>query len=247
MKVKVLEKDPTHVKFEIDGTNPAFVNSLRRTILCRVPTLAIDEVTFVKNTSGLFDESLAHRLGLIPWKFDPKTFRRDENVEFSLKAKGPVEVKAKNIKFPKGIEPVNPDLLVISLYKDQEIDLEANARLGEGMDHAKWQSAVVSYQYCPEIKIGPVKNAKEISDACPTNVFEVKGSKLNISDLNACSICQRCADLSEGKIEVSDRADKFIFSVESVSGLTPKEIVLEALKILNEEVEDFKDSLKTLK
>ncbi len=247
MNIKILETEKNFLRFEIDGTNPAFVNSLRRTMLSRISTLAIDDVTFIKNGSGLFDESLAHRLGLIPWTFDLKNLKEDDEIEMSLKAKGPMEVKAKDIKTPKGINPVNPDLLVISLFKDQEVDLEAKARLGKGTEHIKWQSAVVAYQYYPEIKIGHVKNVDEILAGCPNNVFEVKNGKLEVKRIENCSLCLRCQELSDGEITVKDRPDRFIFTVESVSGLKPKEIVLEALKILQGDVSEFQDNIKSLK
>jgi len=247
MNIKILETENNFLRFEIDGTNPAFVNSLRRTILSRVPTLAIDDVTFIKNDSGLFDESLAHRLGLIPWSFDLKDLKKSDEIQMSLKAKGPMEVKAKDIKTPKGVAPVNPELLVISLFKGQEINLEAMARIGKGTEHIKWQSAVVSYQYYPEIKIGSVKNVDEILSGCPNNVFEVKNGKLEVKRIDNCSLCLRCQELSGGKITVKDRPDRFIFTVESVSGLKPKEIVLEALNILEEDVSEFQDSIKVLK
>ncbi len=247
MNIDILEKDENQIRMIIDGTNPAFVNALRRVMLGRVPTLAIDDVTFIKNNSGLFDESLAHRLGLIPWKFDQKSLNKDGFVEMSLKIKGPADVKAKDIKVPKGIEAVNPELLVISLYKGQEIELEAKAKLGFGREHAKWQSAVAAYQYYPEIKIGDVKNAKEIAEACPNKVFEVKGNKLVLKNPENCSLCYRCVELSNGNIEVKDNPNKFIFSLESVSGLNPKEIMLKSVEILENDVENFRESLKSLK
>lgn len=42
--------------------------------LLKVPTMAIENVLMVNNTSVIPDEVLAHRLGLIPLNADPKLF-----------------------------------------------------------------------------------------------------------------------------------------------------------------------------
>jgi len=40
----------------------------------QVPTMAIEKVLVANNTSVIADEVLAHRLGLIPLKADPRHF-----------------------------------------------------------------------------------------------------------------------------------------------------------------------------
>ena len=74
MKVEVLDKKDDNVTLLLKETNPTEVNMLRRMIIDEVPTLAIDEVNFIKNSSALYDEILALRLGLIALKTDLKSY-----------------------------------------------------------------------------------------------------------------------------------------------------------------------------
>ena len=43
-------------------------------VMYQVPTMAIEKVFIYNNTSIIQDEVLAHRLGLIPIKVDPRLF-----------------------------------------------------------------------------------------------------------------------------------------------------------------------------
>merc|ERR1712093_311669 len=56
------------------GADPAIANALRRIMIAEVPTMAIDQVFIVKNTSLIQDEVIAHRLGLVPILADPTKF-----------------------------------------------------------------------------------------------------------------------------------------------------------------------------
>lgn len=47
----------------------------KNVVLClQLPTMAIEKVLIANNTSVIQDEVLAHRLGLIPIKADPRLF-----------------------------------------------------------------------------------------------------------------------------------------------------------------------------
>ena len=49
-------------------------NSLRRIMISEAPTMAIEHVYILNNTSVIQDEVLSHRLGLIPLMVDPRLF-----------------------------------------------------------------------------------------------------------------------------------------------------------------------------
>ena len=72
-------KDENKLSLIIKDTTPAFVNALRRIILDEVPTMAIEDVEFRKNNSILYDEMIAHRLGLLPLKTDLKSYTVPEH------------------------------------------------------------------------------------------------------------------------------------------------------------------------
>ena len=54
------------IKFTLNTTDASMANALRRVMMAEVPTMAIDKVEFLNNTSVMHDDFLAHRLGLVP-------------------------------------------------------------------------------------------------------------------------------------------------------------------------------------
>lgn len=65
-KVKVIDIKQDSMVFELTNTDVSTANSLRRVMIAEVPTIAIDQVEFLENTTCMQDEYIAHRLGLIP-------------------------------------------------------------------------------------------------------------------------------------------------------------------------------------
>src|SRR3989338_3994949 len=62
-----IEDLSTHrVKFLMKDVDSCVANSLRRTIIAEVPTLAIEVVDIEINDTMLHDEFIVHRMGLIP-------------------------------------------------------------------------------------------------------------------------------------------------------------------------------------
>ena len=64
--MKKIEKSENQIVFSAE-MEETLANSIRRYIN-HIPTLAIDEVEISKNDSALYDETIAHRIGLIPIK-----------------------------------------------------------------------------------------------------------------------------------------------------------------------------------
>ena len=66
MDIKILNKETETLRFVLSDTSAAFANALRRIMVSEVPIMAIDDVMILENNSVMYDEILAHRLGLIP-------------------------------------------------------------------------------------------------------------------------------------------------------------------------------------
>nr|CAH7724298.1 unnamed protein product [Callosobruchus chinensis] len=91
------EADNYEMEFDLIGLHSALANTFRRLMLSDVPSMAIEKVHIQNNTSIIQDEVLAHRLGLIPLKADPRLFTfkaggkkegsENDTLEFELKIK----------------------------------------------------------------------------------------------------------------------------------------------------------------
>ncbi|KAK9868086.1 hypothetical protein WJX84_006631 [Apatococcus fuscideae] len=74
LRINKMDKENATLEFDIIGIDASIANALRRILISEVPTMAIEHVFFVNNTSIIADEMLAHRLGLVPLQVDPNLF-----------------------------------------------------------------------------------------------------------------------------------------------------------------------------
>lgn len=74
-RVEFHQNDQFESQFSLVGVDAAITNAFRRILIAELPTLAIEDVYIIKNTSIIQDEVLAHRLGLIPLKGNPEAIR----------------------------------------------------------------------------------------------------------------------------------------------------------------------------
>ena len=69
-----LDKKQKKLSFILKNASPAFANAIRRNAIEEVPVMAIEDVEFRNNSSVIYDEIVAHRLGLIPLTTDLKSY-----------------------------------------------------------------------------------------------------------------------------------------------------------------------------
>ncbi|KAK9836093.1 hypothetical protein WJX81_000618 [Elliptochloris bilobata] len=67
--------DRSSIEFDLIGIDPAIANAFRRILISDLPTMAVEHVFIINNTSVMNDDVLAHRLGLVPLNLDPDLFQ----------------------------------------------------------------------------------------------------------------------------------------------------------------------------
>ena len=249
MKLEKLNWDKKNNKlvFVLKDTEEVFANTIRRLIVEEVPTLAVEDVEIKDNSSSLYDEMLALRLGLIPIKTDLKSYNFKQEckcegegcarceLKLTLKGskKGYVLATDANSNDPKC--KFVYDMPVVKLIPKQKIELQMTAILGRGKEHAKWCPGWLWYFGWPEFKTTAQRDVK----ACVgCKSLEVKGSTIQIKDIlkwNEAedSICEK------NNVKVIYSEKNLVFNLESWGQLSCKEILDKSADILLEKAEEL--------
>jgi len=160
-KVKVLEESDEKVSLQLEGVDRSYANAVRRFCISEVPAMAIDDIVILENSSVLYDEILAHRLGMIPLRTDLERYVLPERCDCGnplgcqkcrvlivLDAvahdKPRTVLSSDLVSEDSEIRPVSPNIPIVKLAAGQSVKLEAYARLGRAKEHAKWQPATTS-------------------------------------------------------------------------------------------------------
>ena len=197
MKVKVLNMEENYAQIEFKNVNYSFVNSVRRSLVSMVPCLALHEIDFhmgslgsyvdeesgdekeYESISAMFNEIIAHRLGMLPIPTDKKTVEafgesvdddsKQPDIMYSLHKQGPCTV------YSGDLEPVNgddsliipePNVPIVKLAEGQAILVYAKAKMGVASKHTKWQCAVAPRFYqAPTITVLSGKGSKAVLNA----------------------------------------------------------------------------------
>ena len=266
MKIQILEKNDVSMSLLIEETNPAFMNALRRIVISEVPSMAVDDVVIIENSSTLQDEALAHRIGLMPLKTDLDSYNLPENCTCKSEFGCPLcrvslvlDVEAGDLTTTvhsgdftsenPAIVPVSSKIPIAKLAPEQKIRLEAYARLGKGKDHARWQPvSMCAYKYMPIVTVN-TKLCDLCGDCikvCPKNIIVKGKDKIEIRNISNCTLCQDCVDACKKTpkaIEVTWDETSFVFGIESTGALPPERILQEALNVLDGKLKDFLDQL----
>lgn len=258
----MLEKKDNELRFIIRGVSVAFVNSLRRVAIAEVPTMAIEDVVILANSSVLFDETIAHRLGLIPLTTPKDGYVMPKDCEcrgsgcskcqvrlyLDVKAEYPMVVYAENLlSDDPNVRPVYGNMPIVKLDEGQSLVLEAYAQLGLGKDHAKWQPvSACAYKYYPRIDIRSdlCDDCGKCVEACAKSVLRLNG-KVKVIDILECTLCGDCVEICpRGAIEVNKVDNSFIFYLETTGTMPPEDVIVKAADVLIDKAKCFIKALE---
>lgn len=145
MQLENVSEKGNRLSLTLKGTPLSLANAIRRYSMNHVPILAIDKITMYENSSPIFDEYIAHRIGMLPIK-TPKNLPASAEVSFVLDVQGPKAVFAEDLKSSdSGIVVAEPRIPLVTLIEGQSVRLEGKAVLGTGRKHAKFQAGLASY------------------------------------------------------------------------------------------------------
>lgn len=157
----IISQDSQKMSVKIKGVPLVYANALRRICLNGVPIFSIDTVDIIENSSVLADEGIAHRLGMIPLITDLSRFVEPSKCECHSETgcsncrvmlvldSGETDttrtvMSSEITSEDETVKPTSDKIPVVTLAPGQKIKLEAYARLGRGIEHAKWNASNIS-------------------------------------------------------------------------------------------------------
>jgi DNA-directed RNA polymerase subunit D len=239
--MKIIEKNKEKLRF-VAEINEELTNALRR-YANQIPVLAIDEVEISMNDSPLYDETVAHRLGLIPLKSKGvvnekttavlKLSSKKQGYVYSGEIQGSAEVAYKNMP--------------ITILKDgQEMKINLIAKSGKGENHSKFSPGIIFYRNIFNVKIE--KDCPlDIAEFCPQKIIKIKDNRLVVDEEIKCDGCELCLEKCQKKgkdlIKITPTKELLI-TIESFGQLDSSEILKKSIELLKKDLNNFSKNLK---
>jgi len=257
-EVQFVDRGDREARFVARPITPAFANGIRRAMIADVPTFSIDTVRVIENSSVMFDEQIGLRLGLVPLSTPPNEFEIGETVTLSLDVEGPDTAYSGDLVTADGmVRPADENVPIIDLKEGQRLEIEAEAVLDIGREHAKHQGGVaVGYRHLQQVEVVGEKGEFDddepqilrgvIEETAAEHAVGSDGEKPENGDLVATERFDN--DLTKrypGKeLEVTDVENAFVFDVETDGSFTVEELVVQAVGTLEDRAQELKETVQ---
>lgn len=231
--MEIIDKKENQITFRAEISD-SLANSIRRYIN-QIPVFGIDEVEIYKNDSPLYDETVAHRIGLIPLKTDKSVSEKTE-MEMKMTVKREGMVYSEDLKGAFGV--VYDKIPITSLGEDGEMQIVAFAKMGRGSEHAKFSPGLMYYRHVVEIRTDSDLYDK-VKEAIPHNEIRKDGKSIIILDnlkKEVSDICEEICREEGRKLEMIPK-NELIITVESFGQIEVNEIFKKAISALEKDLE----------
>ncbi|MFO7833318.1 MAG: DNA-directed RNA polymerase subunit D [Halohasta sp.] len=241
--VEFIERADRKARFLVRGLSPALANGFRRAMIADVPTFSIDTVRFTENSSVMFDEMIALRLGLVPLTTPLDDFEIGDTVTVALDVEGPATAYSGDIETSDElVVPADENVPIIELKDGQRLEFEADAVLDRGKEHAKHQGGVsVGFRHLQAVEV--VDDIGEFDDQEPQilrGVIETPDGEVVLTDEFDNDLTNRYP----GKeLDVTDVPGAYVFHVETDGSLSVDELVLRAAEELGSRADELHDAV----
>jgi DNA-directed RNA polymerase subunit D len=233
--MKTVNKKYNQITFTVE-IDESLANAIRRYV-DQIPVLAIDEVEISKNDSPLYDETVAHRIGLIPLKMD-KGMNEKTTEQLALIAKKDGVIYSEELKGK--VSPVYDKIPITVLKKGQELEILATARVGKGSKHSKFSPGFMFYRDAVKVKIDK-DCPKDVVNVCPRKILILDNGKVSITDENQCDMCEACTDFcrkaKKNSIELTP-SKELVITVESFGQMEEEDIFKKAIEALKDDLKE---------
>lgn len=239
--MKIIEQKDNQIKFTAQ-IEESLANTIRR-YLNQIPVLAIDEIEITQNDSALYDETVAHRMGLIPLKIEKVINDKTElKLKIDVKKEGPVysgELKgAATVVYEK--------IPITTLKKGQEFIIEALAKVGKGKDHSKFSPGMIFYRNIGEINLGK-ECPPEITEICPQRILKLNNGKVGVEDNLKCDMCEACVEFCKKNNKPNainlKPSKELMITIESFGQYEVKDLFKKSIEILKKDLAEFSKKL----
>lgn len=231
-----IEKKENKIVF-ITDMDTTLANAIRRSAN-EIQILAIDEVDIYKNDSALYDEVLAHRIGLIPLK--NQKIKEGEHIELKLKSSANDETRYV-LSGEFGDLPVYSEIPLTIISGKQKIEIVAKARQGIGVNHSKFSPGILFYRNLSKITISKeAEKNKEIAEKY-SNVFTFDG-KLKVIDETKVDLELEDVNDIEG-VSIAP-TENLVYTIESWGQISADDLFKESIKVLGKNLDAVSKALK---
>ena len=227
--MKLIEQKEKKLIFSME-IEEELANAIRRYIN-QIPVLAIDTVEISKNGSPLYDETIAHRLGLIPLEAENSPVKKNAKLKLSAKKEG--IVYSGDLK---GMKLVYEDIPITTLNKNQELEVKATVNIGRGIEHSKYSPGLMSYRNVSEITMDKEFSDK-VKEICSNEIKE-KGNKIVVYDdkkKGILDVCEGICNANGKKAEVKF-SHELIINLESFGQMNVKNVFKKSIDELKKDL-----------